>query len=701
MASLTAAVVLRERSRFLGVVAAAPVVLLLAHLLPASGPGLALRLAGAAACVLLVPGALLLRVLGWPSSPGIAVAASFALSLAVFAFALALVFAVGTSILLAGGVLVFVAAAAVAPAVLRGESRPVATADRRALGAVLGAAIPLAGLVWWGAGPIYGDTYFHIARARKLAEFDTVSTLAAVNEFKDGGLHPGYAFPLLHGVEALIARIAGVDVVDVVVYLPAILVPLALLLVYGAGSAVFRSWAGGVALVAAQAAQVGFSRRDMFFEGTGLFETLSQPQAASRLLLAPAMIALAFAFIVEGGWILLASLAAAAFALSAVHPTYAPYVALILAGFLLARVILVRGWEPLLTRATLVLGAMLVPFGLVLILLFPVVRGTRAVTPSAGDRAAELERNTNNFTALGDWFGYAPSAIAREGPVVVAGLLAVPLAAFAARRLWAALVLGGSLAVLTVLLAPPLFTALSDVFSVSQSRRLAGFIPIAFAVVGGCIVVSRWRALGVAAAAAAGVALELVYPGEFMRRLEEGAPTWTVVVAVAGGVVAFVAGAFLRPRGPNPGAWAVAAAVALVAPAAIAGVSALERVRPLTELSPGIVTAVNAQAAPGDVVFSDRKTAFEIAAFAPVYINAGPPGNVADTRKNRPRIRAADARRFFHNRFLTNAERRAILDRYGADWVLVDKEKQPPRDFLQTLPRVFEDGRYALYRVRR
>ena len=283
---------------------------------------------------------------------------------AIFAFALALVFAVGTSILLAGGVLVIVSACAALRALLRGESKTVPLADRRAAGAVLGAAIPLATLVWWAAGPIYGDTYFHIARARKLAEFDTLNTLATVNEFKDGGLHPGYAFPLLHGVEALIARIAGVDVVDVVVYLPAILLPLALLLVYGAGSAVFRSWAGGVALVAAQAAQVGFSRRDMFFEGTGLFETLSQPQAASRLLLAPAMIALAFAFIVEGGWILLASLGAAAFALSAVHPTYVPYVALVFAGFLLARVVLVRGWEPLLTRTSLALGALVVPFGL-------------------------------------------------------------------------------------------------------------------------------------------------------------------------------------------------------------------------------------------------------------------------------------------------------------------------------------------------
>jgi hypothetical protein len=701
VASVTAQVVLRERSRFIAAVAAAPAVLLLAHLLPASGPGLALRLAGAAACVFLLPGALVLRALAWPSSPAVAVAASLALSLAVFAFGLALVFVVGTSILLAGGFLLVVSACAAVLALLKGESRARPHADHRPLGAVLGAGILLGGLVWWGAGPIYGDTYFHLARLRKLAEFDSLTTLTTVDEFKDGGLHPGYAFPLLHGVEALIGHLAGVDVVDVLLYVPAVLVPLAFVLAYAAGSAVFRSPAGGLALVAAQAAQVGLSRRDTFFEGTGLYETLSQPQAASRLLLAPAIIALAFTFMREGGWILLASLGAGAFALSAIHPTYAPYVALVFAGFLLARVVLVRGWEPLLTRAALALGTIVVPFGLFLILLFPVVRGTRAVTPSAADRAAELERNLNNFTTVGDWFGYSPSAIAREGPVVVAGLLAVPLAAFAARRLWAAFVLGGSLVVLTVLLTPPLFTALSDAFSVSQSRRLAGFIPIAFAVAGGCIVASRLRAFGMALAAGAGGALTVLYPGEFMRRVEEGGPEWAVAVAVAGGLVALLAGALRRSQGPNPGMWAAGAAVAFVAPVLIAGVFALERVRPLTELTPGIVAAVRAQTAPGDVLFSDRMTAYEIAAFAPVYINAGPPGNVADTSRNRPRIRAVDTRRFFRARQLTNAERRGILGRYGADWVVVDKEKQRPQEFLRTLAHVFEDDRYVLYRVSR
>jgi hypothetical protein len=674
-------------------------VLLLGHLLPAEDLGLALRLAGAAACVFLLPGAFVLRALAWPSSPAVAIAASIALSLLVVTFAVALVFAVGGSIVLAGAVLLVVIAAAAVPAALRGESRPVPRADRRALAVLLGLSLPLAGLVWWAAGPLRGDVYFHLARVRKLADFDTLSSLATVNEFKDGGLHPGYAFPLLHGADALVARLAGADPADVILYLPAILVPLALVLAYGAGSAVFRSWAGGVSFAVVYAVHMGLVQRNEFFGGTGNLELLTQPKAASLLLLTPMILALAFTFAVEGGRIVLVSLVAAAFALSAVHPTYTPYVALSLAGFLAARVTLVRGWEPLLTRTAVALAAILVPFGLFSAALIPVVRESRAVTPAAGDRAYELDRYQGSLTMLGDWFGFAPSAIARGGPVLVAGLLAVPLAGFAARRLWAALVLGGSLAVLTILLTPPLFTALSHVFSVSQSHRLSAFLPVAFALVGGCVILSRFGALGIAIAAGTGIALAFLAPGDFTRPIEGNGPGWTVVVAVVGGVAALVMGAILRPRGPEPGAWTVAVSVAFVIPVAVGGLSSVEQPAAMSELPPGIVQAVQDRTASGDVVFSDAKTAYKIAAFAPVYINAAPLGNTADTKKNRSRIRMADAQRFLESRTLTDGERHTILEQYGADWVLVDKSRPRPEEFLRRLRPVYEDAQYVLYEV--
>ena len=42
--------------------------------------------------------------------------------------------------------------------------------------------------------------------------------------------------------------------------------------------------------------------------------------------------------------------------LTLVHPSYTPFVAMLLLGFLLARLVLVRAWEPLLMRATIAVG---------------------------------------------------------------------------------------------------------------------------------------------------------------------------------------------------------------------------------------------------------------------------------------------------------------------------------------------------------
>ena len=76
----------------------------------------------------------------------------------------------------------------------------------------------------------------------------------------------------------------------------------------------------------------------------------------------------------------------------------------------------------------------------------------------------------------------------RAGAVAVAALLFVPLAGLAMRRRWAAYVLGGFLAVAAVMLVPPLFVLFSDLVSISQSRRAAGFWPLAFAFAGGFAV---------------------------------------------------------------------------------------------------------------------------------------------------------------------------------------------------------------------
>ena len=670
----------------------------LVRLLPAEGPGLALRLAVAAFLVLLLPGWLALRPFGLPGSLGVAVAACFSVSLALVLFALGVMFLMGSSLTAALVALAVVVAAALATSLWPAAAREVpveARADRRAGLAVVGASVPLAGLVWWSAGPIGGDLLFHLARMRKLAELDSLATLYSVNEFQDGSLHPGYALPLWHGTVALVARVAGVDVVDVALYLPAILVPLAVILAYGAGTAVFRRPAGGVALVVAQVAQLALSGTGAR-SGTGVFEILASPPTTSRVLLTPAVLALAFTVVERRTWPLVAALAASSLALSITHPSYLPYVALLLVGFLAARLVVVRALDPLVKRAALALVAMTVPFVLYLLWLYPVIADDPSTRPRADRRSFEIQHYGNAFDVFGDSFRFAPEAITRGGPVIVAGLLAIPLAGLAARRRWAQLVLGGSLFALALLLVPQLFTLLSDVFSVSQARRLSAFLPLAFALAGAFVLAGRWRLGGVALAFGAGLAAELLVSGEFTYRVQEGGPGWVVWVAVVGGLVALAVGAWLRPRGPDPGGWAVLASCAFALPIAVAGVANVERTPEPDAMPAEVVEAVREATQPGDVLFSDASTAYKIAAYVPVYVNAVPTGHVSFSARNRPRGRRIDSERF-RNVPLNYYERSALLARYDADWVLVDRELPQPTEFLDELRLVYDGGRYALY----
>src|SRR5205814_1303053 len=66
----------------------------------------------------------------------------------------------------------------------------------------------VAGISLWSAAAFGGDAFFHIGRIRKLVDFGSIS-LRSLDEFRDGGLHPGYAFPLWHGFMALTTKLAG------------------------------------------------------------------------------------------------------------------------------------------------------------------------------------------------------------------------------------------------------------------------------------------------------------------------------------------------------------------------------------------------------------------------------------------------------------------------------------------------------------
>ena len=172
--------------------------LALARVLPDSGLGLYLKL-GLATLVLLLPGSLVARAVGRPS-----VSATVAWSLAGIFGAGAIVFAVHGSLDLALGLYAALGAGALVVVLLRRAWVP----RRRPAGAIL-LGILLGALLWHVAGTLDGDALFHLARVRKLLAFSDLH-LRTLDEFKDGGLHPGYAFPLWHLFLAFVVRLGGV-----------------------------------------------------------------------------------------------------------------------------------------------------------------------------------------------------------------------------------------------------------------------------------------------------------------------------------------------------------------------------------------------------------------------------------------------------------------------------------------------------------
>jgi hypothetical protein len=657
----------------------APVALALSRLLPADGVGLALRLGAATACLLL-PGVLVSRALG---VGGLAGAFAWAVT-AVFG-ATAVMFAVHGSLWLALILLAVLALAALPFA----ERRPPEPSVWRAGVLVLGIA---AGISLWWVSRYDGDAFFHLARVQKLLAFDSLS-LRSVDEFRDGGLHPGYAFPLWHAVVAMIARLAGVGAPSTVLHAPTVLLPLSFVLVYEAGAILFRSRWAGVAAALAEFALIGLAPGH-----GGSYSSLALPASASRLLLLPALLALVFAYVREPSAALLASVAGASLAMTLVHPSYSVLLAIGLAGFLVVRAVLdVRHDMPHIAAA---LAAIVVPAGLVVLWLLPVVRETASHSPSP----VELRRAFSGYGQELDVFGLhsyrlSPELFGRAGAVAVAALALLPLAVFAHRRMWGAFVLGSMLATLAIALLPFVFPHFADAISISQARRIIAFSPRPFVLVGGALVLAgvlRWALLPVALVA--GIAVQLAYPGDFGApyRFVNGGPRLLTWIAFGAAIAALLAaGLFGRKIPEIQGSPAVAAAgvVCFLIPVAVHGYSHWTR-SPNARLGlpHKLVAAVHREVPTGDVVFSDALTAYELGAFAPVYVNAAPTSHVADTKANRPTARLRDARRFFRDRGPLSLPRS-----YGAHWLLVDRRRVGNVRFQ--LPRVYVGSRYVLYKL--
>lgn len=655
--------------------------LLLARVLPETGAGLYLRLAAATVC-LLIPGSLVARALGCPSVSGAVV-----WSLTGLTVAAAVMFLVHGS--LGFALVLYLAIAIVAlPFAL---FRPAPEVDRETL--LVGLGVVVAGIgfgiaLWSILGALEGDGLFHLARIRKLDAFGSLS-LRSVDEFKDGGLHPGYAFPLWHVFVALVSRLAGADPGAVLLHEPTVLVPVAFAVAYEAGVAVLRRAWAGLAVVLAQVALSGLAQGS-----GGAYPVLALPASTARHLLAPATIAAFFWFAERPGWPTGLTVSAAALSLTLVHPTYVVFVGIPLVAYVLVRTVLARGE---LARGLAGIGFLCLPALGVVLWLAPIVEDTASHDPSAAERARGLAHYVGQIDVFSPTrFRLAPEMLGRAGAVAIVALLVLPLAAFASRRRWSAYVLGGSVSLLAILLFAVLFTPFSDAVSLSQARRAAGFLPLPFAFAGGAAVLARtlsWVALPVALGA--GIALELIYPGEFTYRFHEGSPAIVAWIALLGGTAAIVIAAVLGGRGTldDRGPLSAGVAAAFVVPVAVFGFAHWStgpfEASPLTS---GVQRALE-QLPDGSVVFSDDSTSYWVTAAAPLYAASALPGHVANTKANRPFERRDDATRFGRTGDLS------IPRRYGADYVLVERDRWRRLPALK-LHLAYADGRYVLYRFR-
>jgi hypothetical protein len=655
----------------------------IARLLPEHGVGLWLRLA-AATLVLLLPGRLVARALGRPGASG-----ALAWSCAIVAAALAFTFAVHASLDLTLA-LVLVAGVVALPFSWRGAARQ--RAELRAVrgrGLVALAGIGLGIALWSIEGVVHGDALFHLGRVRKLVELGSLS-LRTVDEFKDGGLHPGYAFPLWHGWLALVAKLGGVDPTAVVLHESSILAPLALVLAFEAGRAVFRSVWLAFAVLFAQVALIALAPG-----GGGAYTSLELPGTVARQLLVPAVIALFFRYVREPSWPVGLTLAAAGMDLAFIHPTYALFVAIPLVGFALARA-LIAGVDA--RRSALGLGFFGAPVLLVFVWLLPLVRETVSHSPAAVERARGLKQYATDLVVHSQTsFALSPGVVARTGAIAVAALVLVPLAGLAARRRWSAFVLGGTVLVLVLELLPFVFPRFSDAVSLSQSRRAAGFVPFAFALAGGAAVLARlaWPLLP-PAALAAGIVLQIEFPGDFGTKLSEGGPGVATWIAFWGGLAALAVGAFLVRTGrggrfERPGPIAALSVLLFVLPVAVHGFAHWDTryASDPSALSPGLVRFLRDEVPKRAIVYADDETSYRISAYVPVYVATAPPAHVADTPANHPYERRRDLLYFLR----TGAP--AVPRFYRAGWLVLRRgEKVLPGPKL-----VYRDHDFRVYRV--
>lgn len=655
-----------------------------AYALPADGSLIIAKLVIATYSTMLLPGAVILRLVGWPRSPAVAFPACVAWSIAALAPGLWLMFALDLPFRAAVGWLLAVTLAGL---VLGRRSRVEMHIRFSWQVAVLAAGVvAFTVLLWMGSHNNVGDAIEHIGRLRKLTELSPPRGLTAINVLPpDTGLHPGYAFPLWHAVGGVIVKIAHLEETVVFRYWSPLLMPLVAAATYRAGRTMFGCREGGVATLIASLALFAFP-----YAGVGHFILLAYPGFVAIFLLWPLVIGRTIDYLRDGGREPVLTVAVTSFVVTAIHPSYVPFMIMLLGGFLGVRLFVDRHPRDA-ARLAVMVGATAVPFLLFLLWLFPVA--------STGGSGLALEAFSTLLVVNGDLLRMKPEWVTRGGAAHIAALLLVPLVGLASRTRAAAFISTSTAIVIFALIVPWLFTPLADVMSISQSRRMLFYLPWAFALAGGALVLARFRHFAVAGAVLAALVLQWRWPGDFAYSLVGPGPGWVAWFAAIGAVAAIAIGAFRKGPIRYGAPWAVPIMIAFTLPIAVAGLGQLKLDKARADgFSDGFVAAVNKHVSRDDVLLAEPDRAYRLSARAPIYIVAAAPGHGGDTAANQHDERRSAATTFFEPTTGTQ-QREAILDRWDVDWVLVRKGQPYPQEFLDTFEVVHQNRRFRLYKV--
>jgi len=614
-----------------------------------------LRLAFATTVVLL-PGRFVARALGqrlFSATLAWTMAALFAAWSAVFLFhrSIHLALVVLALIAIAGGL------ARVRWGSGRGQRRATQGSEEgqtRARPLIWLGGVVLGALLWHVEGAVTGDGLFHEARVRKLVDLTNLH-LRSVDEFKNGGLHPGYAFPLWHGFLAIVSWLSRLDPGTVVRHEPSLLAPIACVVAWEAGTAVFETAWAGLAVLAAQLAIFCFGPGH-----GGSYATIALPGTAARQLLAPAAVTLFFVFVRKPEARAAAAIAAVFGALTLTHVTYTLFLFLPLIAYALLRP---REWR----TSGSALAAAVVPTGLALLWLKPIADETLSRNPKGTALANSIAQYRTQLVVTNDHhYRLAADVFGRSGAIAVAALVLLPVTAIAIRKRWAAFALGGCLLVLALMEIPWLFVHFSNAVSLSQSRRAAGFAPLPFAVAGAAALVARrWIVLPLALVA--GIVLQRLWPGDFDYGLRHGGPGWATWIALVGGVLALAAVAILRPHEPREHhVLGTLAVFVLALPVVIHGLAHWNPRTPTDPLalSPRLVHSLRTRVPKGAIVLAPLQESYRVVADAPLYVVGLPVSHVANTKANLPYVRRKAVLHW------VQTGDPAVARRYGATWAI-------------------------------